>query len=128
MKRLYQINTNDVDDLQIVADKICKHFKMKLILLRINTRLKVVQGLYRRNQCIDLNPDCMGLGLAVHELAHHLQQTRFDQRKEGYFKMEMCPKMIFDHVDKNGVTQFSAKGEPYPLYMKIGTWHDKRFE
>lgn len=120
------MNMNDIDELQIVADKICKHFKMKPILLRVNGRLKTTHGLYR-HECIDFNPKVIGLGLLVHELAHHLKLTKYDQRKDGYYKMEMWPKMVFDHVDENGVTQFSAKGEPSPVYIRTGTSHDKKF-
>lgn len=116
------------DGLQQYSDQICEHFGMKKIPVVINRRLKTTLGFYKGN-VIELN-EISGTNLSVlrHELAHHLQYTRYEQRKEGYVKIEMWPKMILDSVDEKGKKWYAATGKPSPVYIRIGTSHGKLFK
>lgn len=117
-----------LDELQKFSDQVCEHFEMEKIPIVINRRLKRTLGFYRRNR-IELN-ETRGKDLTTlrHELAHHLRYDRYMKRVPGYFRMEKWPKMVLDSIDENGGKHYAAKGEPSPVYIRIGTMHGKLFK
>lgn len=118
----------NLNELQQYSDQVCEHFGMKKIPIVINRKLKRYSGLYKGNE-IELS-EYYGKNLStlIHELAHHLKHHRYEKRVPGYFKMEMWPKMILDHVDKKGKKWYAPKGELHPIYIIKGTIHGKQFK
>lgn len=117
----------ELEHLQKHSNLICEHFGMRKIPIEINNRLKRTLGLYCWDR-IELNPKIgKCLGTLRHELAHHLKQIRFEQRVEGFYKMEMWPAMVLDSIDENGQKWYAAKGELHPVYFKVGNHHGPHF-
>lgn len=119
----------EIKQLQEHSDLICEHFGMKKIPVVVNNRLTRTLGLWCGGDRIELNPETgRTLETLRHELAHHLQYARYEQRKEGYVKMEMWPAMVLDSIDANGQKWYAAKGKPEPVYLRLGTMHGKLFK
>lgn len=116
-----------LNELQLYSDQICAHFGMEKIPVIINRRIRRFLGFYRRGRIELAEYHGKNLSTLVHELAHHLRYDRFKKRVSGYFKMEMWPKMVFS-VDEKGKEWYTAKGEPSPVYIKVGTSHGKLFK
>ena len=119
---------------QNISNKICNYFVIPCILIvykEITIRKKKMMGLYKGNEKrIEINPDYIldTVDTLLHELAHHLDRNRFLNRVEGYYKMEMWPKMEYARTDESGQKWYAATGKPHPIYIHLGRTHGKVFK
>jgi len=116
-----------LNELQLYSDQVCEHFGMRRIPVVENRRLRKTLGVYKGDK-IELASRGKRLFVLRHELAHHLHYTRYEQRKEGYVKIEMRPKMVLDSVDEKGQKRYAPRGKLSPVYIKVGTSHGKLFK
>jgi len=101
--------------LQALSDDICQHFDIPAIPTIINPALKRWGGLYHYDTSTELKR--INIDTLLHELAHHLEWRRFQDRVAGYYKVEMWPKMM-PCPDKPG--WYAPTGKPEPVYLRIG--------
>jgi len=125
------MNKTRRDQLQGIADNVCKHFQMGNIIVQFSNSFTRRAGDYDYSTKI-IRIKCgpasfVQIHTLLHELAHHLHRNRFDKRVVGYYKMEMWPSMVLDSVDKTGKKWYAAKGKKKPVYFTQKS-HGKAFE
>lgn len=117
--------------LQALANKVCEHFGLDKVIVKFSDRLTRRAGDYWYNDKTIRLKSGRTLPLFIHtllhELAHHLHYYRFNKRTSGYYKMEMWPAMILDHIDKNGKKWYAPKGKKKPVYFRQKS-HGKGFK
>jgi len=123
---------------QKIADNICKEFELPCIPIAFDDGTKAplklkkdVLGCYYGYVIVLRDFSLYDVDQSVtllHELAHHLESTRFQKRIEGYYKMEIWPAMELSRIDENNQKWYAATGKPHPVYIRIDrTMHGKLF-
>jgi len=125
----------EVDDqMQKETNKICNHFEMRAIPVYRNSRLRRTLGIWRRCE-IELSLKAK-VDTLLHELAHHLHETRYIKGVKGYYKAELWNKqeaIYCDIVTKRiwyGGIKTAKNEQPKKklIYLIKGTSHGKEFE
>lgn len=117
--------------LQKIANQVCNQFYMSKLSIEFSDKLTWRYGDYDgTNNRIRIgsgaNRFFHNVDTLLHELAHHLHHYRFENKIPGFYKMEIWPAMVLDHIDESGQKWYAAKGEKKPVYFITGT-HDKVF-
>jgi hypothetical protein len=103
--------------------QICADFRLPAIELRLKFLRKSLLGEYGITY-INLNKSAV-TETVVHELAHHLEQHRWEHNETGYFEIIRVHKMIPSGRDDG---YFVAADELTDCKIKRGTSHNKLFK
>ena len=105
------------------ADKICQGLALPLI--------PIIEAKLKRRTLGTYDPTGIeictyaGFDTVLHELAHHLEYTKFFRRIPGYFKVEKCPQME-ECSDRPG--WYAATGPLHDVYYLPDRSHGKVFK
>ena len=115
-----------ITELQKISDDLCDKLTIPRILIIITQRMRPrAIGLYCGDS-IKIRTDSKSV--LLHELAHHLDRTRFKNCVPGYYKMEMWPAMELSHIDETGQKWYAATGKLHEIYIHLGSSHGKNFK